>query len=109
MRRQNAWPRQPPSAVRDMSAGAGGRFMRRGGERPGSALLAGRVAKRVSGRALHLRQLVGGHLLGLVLVGLRLLLFLGNPHLTFSHDDLLGLLDWRILYGARPPARGSAH
>src|SRR5665213_3609813 len=40
--------------------------------------------------ALYLGRFVSGHLLRLVLVGLRFLLLLGNAHLTFSHDDLLG-------------------
>jgi hypothetical protein len=54
-----------------------------------SALLAGRVAEGVTGGALLLRELVGGQLLGLVLVGLRFLLFLRHAHLTLRHDDLL--------------------
>src|SRR5664280_149066 len=71
------------------SVGAG-----RGLKQTASALLAGRDVEGAAGHALLLRELVGGQLLGLVLVGLRFLLFLRHAHLTLRHGDLLS--GWEV-------------
>src|SRR3974377_536492 len=59
------------------------------GFRRAITLLLTRRAIGAGGRALRLSQFVGGQLFGLVLVGLRFLLFFGGFLLPLSHDALL--------------------